>query len=163
MGTILQEKFWGKVALAQHGCWEWVGRKDVCGYGTFSAYEKGTGKRRHWQAHRFAYEDVRGPIPAYHPRGYQFDHICKNEGCVNPEHLQLVMPRENTLRSGCPAANQARQTHCSNGHPLFGDNLKIRKCGRRLCRICKNLRSKEEYKRKKSRGWRPKIRAANTD
>lgn len=45
-------------------------------------------------------------------------------------------------------AKQARQTRCLNGHKLEGDNLvPDPKLGRRICRICKNARRRETYRR----------------
>jgi hypothetical protein len=41
--------------------------------------------RRRLLGHRFAYEQVKGPIPA----GYEIHHICKNARCLNPDHLEL--------------------------------------------------------------------------
>lgn len=45
-------------------------------------------------AHRWFYEQARGPIPP----GYQLDHLCRNRACVNPEHLEVVTRRTNARR-----------------------------------------------------------------
>lgn len=93
---------------------------------------------RTWLTHRAAYVAWRGEVPA----GLVLDHLCRERACCNPEHLEPVTIHENLLR-GEPAT----RTHCSNGHPLSGDNLYLRpdKHGWRNCRICRreaNLKSK---------------------
>jgi hypothetical protein len=74
------KQFWAKVTKG-NGCWEFQGWADPKGY-------------RHFQgslAHRFAYEQVNGPIPS----GALLDHLCWNRGCVNPEHLRAVSDAQN--------------------------------------------------------------------
>jgi hypothetical protein len=46
-------------------------------------------------AHRVVYERVRGPIP----KGLVLDHLCRNPGCVNPEHLEPVSQATNLRRA----------------------------------------------------------------
>lgn len=127
--TPWQERFWSKVDMANlFGCWEWRAYRRPDGYGVFN-----TDHSRPLRAHRVAYELVVGPIPA----GLTVDHLCRNRGCVNPAHLEPVTMKENTLRGMSSPATRARQTHCKNGHPLSGGNLRIDKFGRRRCRRCK--------------------------
>ncbi len=45
-------------------------------------------------AHRVAYQLMIGQIG----QGLVLDHLCKNRRCCNPEHLEPVTIRENTLR-----------------------------------------------------------------
>jgi hypothetical protein len=66
-------------------------------------------------AHRVAYQYFVGEIPV----GLEIDHVCRNRGCVNPEHLELVTRGENTKR-----ANDAR-THCQHGHAFTPDNTAV--------------------------------------
>lgn len=71
------------------GCWEWTrARMKKTGYGVTAE-----GKRT-FLAHRVSYEQARGPIPA----GMQLDHLCRNRGCINPEHLEVVSQVENLRR-----------------------------------------------------------------
>ncbi len=46
-------------------------------------------------AHRLAYIRAKGPIP----EGHHIDHLCRVTNCVNPDHLEAVLPGENVRRS----------------------------------------------------------------
>jgi ribosomal protein S14 len=103
-------------------CWVWQRGKSK-GHGRFRPHE------RTMQAHVWSYEYFVGPVPA----GKELDHTCENRPCVNPDHLEPVTSRENTLRSSiAPAAVNARKTHCPKGHTYSGTNNK----GLRICRTC---------------------------
>lgn len=79
------DRLWRFIQRSPSGCWEWVGRRDVKGYGRC-----GDGR---W-AHRAIYELLVEPIP----QGLTIDHLCFNPGCVNPAHLEPVTRAENTRR-----------------------------------------------------------------
>jgi hypothetical protein len=132
------ERFWEKVTLAgDDACWEWTAAKSSDGYGSFNA-----GDCQIVSSHRWAYEQVVGPIP----EGLELDHLCRNRACVNPDHLDPVTHYENIMRGGpgSPGA-KARQTHCKNGHPFSGRNLIVRPDGQgRACRAC-NLAAVHRY------------------
>lgn len=72
-----------------NGCWTWTGPLATGGYGRFSSMGVVT------IAHRYVYEQVVGPIPD----GLQLDHLCRNPGCVNPDHLEPVTAAENLRRA----------------------------------------------------------------
>ena len=93
-------------------------------------------------AHRWSYEYHVGPIPD----GLQLDHLCRVRHCVNPQHLEPVTARENTLRGMSFVAHLAARTECINGHPLTGGNLRMEGTVRR-CRACK----REEARRRRAR------------
>ena len=118
-----------KDAAHGQGCWNWIGSKDVNGYG-MARYEGGTRSRR---AHRVVYETLVGPVP----EGLVLDHLCRNRGCVNPAHLDPVTQQINTLRGIGPTAKNAVKTHCSNGHPYEGENLSMGTKGGMPIRRCK--------------------------
>jgi hypothetical protein len=84
------------------------------------------------QLHRVVYEHLRGPIP----KGRDLDHLCRNHGCCNPDHLDPVTEQENLLRGETLAAANAVKTHCPRGHAYSGENLILRSNGRRACREC---------------------------
>lgn len=118
------------------GCWNWLGRVSVFGYGQ-KPTRQGTK-----MAHRVFYEALIGPIPP----GLQIDHLCKNKRCVNPQHLEPVTARENTMRSSNPAATNSRKTHCPKGHSHWG----VRPVGGRWCLDCRM----DRYWRNKKLGRR---------
>jgi len=87
--TPASQRFWRKVDVATpDACWIWRGYVMPNGYGQFR-------DGRIVLAHRFAYEDVVGPIPD----GLQIDHLCKTTACVNPSHMGPVTQAVNLARS----------------------------------------------------------------
>jgi hypothetical protein len=118
------------------GCWEWQGSRTPKGYGRVHA----RGKLLY--VHRVAYEALIAEIP----EGLQLDHLCRNRACVNPWHLEPVTNRVNTSRGRAGtrlASENSGKTHCPQGHPYSGDNLRIGPHGWRYCRTCRR-----EQKRK---------------
>jgi hypothetical protein len=121
-----------------HRHWLWQ-RRCRQGYGQLRW------RGRLYPAHRFSFIALGGTIPA----GLEPDHLCRIAACCNPACLEIVTPRENTLRSDNTAARNARKTHCKHGHALTPDNLiggKTRQ-RRRACKTCHNRRSRERRRR----------------
>lgn len=87
-GQASEVAFWSRTLRGQ-GCWEWQGLKNAKGYGELFV------EKKHLKAHRVAYELLVGPIP----EGLTIDHLCRNTGCVNPEHLEPVTNQENRRRA----------------------------------------------------------------
>ena len=130
---ITQSDRWAsKVEQGDGGCLVWMGARNRGGYGSLTANGKG------WAAHRIAYVAARGEDI---PPGMPLDHLCRNRACVNPDHLEVVTGRTNTLRGMNPCAENARKTHCPNGHALDDENLVsgVAKSGRRYCRKCHRI------------------------
>lgn len=122
------------------GCLIWQGMHDPDGYGRRNGANHPAGIK----AHRQVYWDEIGPIPD----GLTIDHLCRNRSCVNPDHLEPVTMRENTMRGMGFSAVNARKTHCPKGHPYdeantyyFGRNRQCRACRREFGR---RRRSREE-------------------
>lgn len=59
-----------------------------------NGYGMMTLNRERIRPHRLAYELAKGPIPL----GLVIDHLCRNKACCNPDHLEAVTQRENTMR-----------------------------------------------------------------
>ena len=97
-------------------------------------------------AHRYAYEELVGPIP----EGLQLDHLCRNRSCVNPDHLEPVTCRENLRRGETLNAANLAKTHCPAGHPYAGENLSITAKGFRECIECGRTRSREFQRQKRA-------------
>jgi hypothetical protein len=95
-----RSRFWSKVDKGTgNGCWLWTAGTSHKTYGTFSI---GSGMR---SAHRVAYEELVGQIPA----GLVLDHLCRYTLCVRPTHLEPVYRQTNTAR-GWRAILEERQT-----------------------------------------------------
>ena len=124
-------RFWAKVVKGD-GCWEWTSSHSKQGYGHFTWKEGSRTRTR--GAHILAYELHHGVTVTH-----TIDHLCRNPGCVNPDHLEDVPARTNTLRGTSPVADNARKTHCPQGHAYEGNNLRLKqsKYGvQRCCRQC---------------------------
>jgi hypothetical protein len=128
------KRFIGHTVRDENGCWNWQRFRDRDGYGKFQY--RGVG----WRAPRWIYEALRGRIPD----GHHLDHLCRNRGCVNPDHLEPVLPRENWRRGEAHTLALADATHCVNGHEFTPENTHIstRRSGpgagseRRSCKTC---------------------------
>ena len=136
------DRFWSKVIRdPDTDCWEWLGAR-VNGYGRFYTPERNAGL-----AHRWAYEHLVGPVP----EGLQLDHLCRNRGCVNPEHLEPVTQWENVMRGRGLAAQNASLTHCRQGHELTPENVYIRAANPwRGCRICQREYDRRRRERRRA-------------
>lgn len=98
-----QVRFWSRVDPCRtDGCAVWLGPLGSTGYGSFS-WDGYVGPAFHFL--------VGGPVP-----GMEWDHLCRNRLCVNPEHLEPVTGSVNALRRwrDNPVA-RPRKTHALAG------------------------------------------------
>lgn len=142
------ERFWAKVDktggpehLSWRGtvCWVWTASRTPGGYGQIRVAGKLV------TAHRWAYENAKGPIPA----GLQTDHLCRTRACVNPDHLEGVTQQEN-IRRGLAGKYQSARTHCPQGHPYDAENTHLYQ-GRRYCLACRKIRNDKRTVREQQR------------
>lgn len=145
--ATLEDRFWTRVLPEPNsGCWLWVGAYRDSG-------NKGYGRlyvgRKLRYAHAVAWELYRGAIP----EGMEIDHLCRNEICVNPQHLEPVPHTVNLARGYGPPAVNSRKTHCKRGHEFTVENtmwITTRPGKRdRRCRTCVQI-----WERKYKREWR---------
>lgn len=146
--------FVAKLAVAENGCWHWTGYLAPTGYGLTKIQRVGV------NVHRFSYLVFVGDIPD----GMHLDHTCHTEAierkecaggegclhrrCANPFHLKAVTPRENVLISLSVTAENAKRTHCMNGHSLEGDDLHLRASGGRVCYQCRRDIERRRHREK---------------
>src|SRR5215475_10040875 len=119
------DAMWQRIAPTS-ACWEWNGAKTPLGYAVLRMPDG-----RNGYVHRIVYRILIGPIPT----GSELDHLCRNPGCLNPDHLEPVSHRTNITRG--KAAIKAARTHCRRGHRLSADSVFTRADGARCCRQCR--------------------------
>lgn len=121
-----EARFWPKVQVTDLiGCWNWTGALSD-GYGRFRLAD------RSYRAHRLAYEWQFGPVP----QGFVLDHLCRNRACVNPFHLEVVTPEENSHRG------VLARPACHKGHLFTPANTHLDRRGRRVCRECRRIKER---------------------
>ena len=89
MDSVKDLRFWGKVDMSggPKACWSWMGSRLPGGYGRLNR----GGGRANLYAHRFAYEQEFGSVPA----GYDVCHHCDTPPCCNPAHLFVGSASDN--------------------------------------------------------------------
>lgn len=130
---LLPQRVADRIVISD-GCWEYSGWHNSQGY----AYT-------HWQgrdvgvhrlvvhvANGLAFDDLEDT-----------DHLCRNPGCVNPDHLEPVTHAENIRRI------RDRQLTCRKaGHPRTSENLYVRANGRTYCAECCRIAAREKWARR---------------
>lgn len=118
-------RFWNYVQESGD-CWLWTASVRPDGYGEFRVNGRLT------RAHRFAYEQMVGPIP----EGLILDHLCRVRRCVRPAHLDPVTFAVNSQRGA--SAHIIQTGRCIHGHVMDAGNTYIRPdTGQHLCRRCR--------------------------
>ena len=138
---LVESTRWTGKVQRDGDCIIWIAGRNHAGYGNIRI------QGRMARAHRVAWVAANGiDIPA----GLTIDHLCRNRACVNPDHLEPIGIRENTLRGNTLPAIQAAKTHCLNGHELTPDNLAPWRLPKRICLACIHKRDRLRYARRRA-------------
>lgn len=142
-----EERFWEKVdKRTPDECWPFLAAIGNHGYGVFHP-----SKTTQALAHRFAYEQAKGPIPD----GLHIDHLCRLRQCVNPSHLEAVTPLENSSRGLTYRILNGMDDKCRNGHAYTPDNTYVEPNGYKVrCRECARERDRQPHRNAAARRQR---------
>jgi len=91
-------------------CWRWTGKLDREGYGQLNIWAPGLKRTATLKAHVVLYvlleaapanaDEVYLFYKEHSASGLELDHLCEEQWCINPDHLELVTGSENCQRKG---------------------------------------------------------------
>lgn len=133
------------------GCWIWMKGIDS-GYGICGRIFRGKQVLRSHQLSLIAFNEI---SPFLVSRKRFVCHKCHTKSCVNPSHLYLGTPQQNSNDEKARGNLYWRKkTHCPRGHEYNTKNTYTRtdKHGhtRRACRKCDNIKKQIRKSRRDS-------------
>jgi hypothetical protein len=139
--------YWkSRCVVTETGCWEFQGWRHPKKGSRQLPYAEASYRGKRVRLHRKTLEIKLGR--SLHP-GMHACHACDNPPCINPDHVFEATNTDNQRDMVAKGRHtKQKRTHCKRyGHPLSGDNLRIRKDGRRVCRACEAIKNRLEL------GW----------
>ena len=133
---------WSRVRPNPYGCWEWNDEITAEGYIKLIQIDGKACSLERLIVSWFVGEPEEGST-VYH--------ICRNERCFNPAHLEALLPGQDPYEE---FNRVTLQGECRRGHPQTPKNRRIYSSGGRKsqkCRLCIPIDNRESRERRKER------------
>lgn len=164
------------------GCWLWTGGRKARGYGSFTVGKRAFNAHR-WAYETWVgpipegleIDHICANPPCVNPAHLEpVTHEENVRRWVERQGGMCKAGKHNRVETGttndgkCRACHNERRrvagavqygdrTHCPQGHPYSGENLRVVKTTRggegRRCRACDRERNREQYQKRKKRGY----------